>query len=92
MYQTENTYNLLKLDTRQGQVWQVQYRMNDVKAAVIPLNFGLVSMDDGWDGRFELCPTKNIHTFILLDTGTGDTWQVQWSTKGYDYRFVEPLR
>ena len=93
MYQTENNYNLLKLDTRTGKVWQVQYRMSDVEASVVSINFiGIVFESDGWDGRFELYPTKNMYTFIMLDTGTGDTYQVQWSTKGYDYRFVEPLK
>ena len=93
MYQTENNYNLLKLDTRTGKVWQVQYRMNDVQASVVSINFiGIVFESDGWDGRFELYPTKNMYTFIMLDTGTGDTYQVQWSTNGYDYQFVEPLK
>lgn len=93
MYQTENVYNLLKLDTRRGKVWQVQYRMGDSESQVVSLNYiGIVPEDDGWDGRFELYPTKNMYTFIMLDTGTGDTYQVQWSTKGYEYQFVEPLR
>lgn len=93
MYQTDNVYNLLKLDTRRGKVWQVQYRMGDTESQVVSLNlFGIVSEDEGWDGRFELYPTKNMYTFIMLDTGTGDTYQVQWSTKGYDYQFVAPLR
>ena len=93
MYQTENVYNLLKLDTRRGKVWQVQYRMGDTESQVVSLNlFGIVSEDEGWDGRFELYPTKNMYTFIMLDTGTGDTYHVQWSTKGYNYQFVEPLK
>ena len=93
MYQTENNYNLLKLDTRTGKVWQVQYRMKDVESSVVSINWiGIVFESDGWDGRFELYPTKNMYTFIMLDTGTGDTYQVQWSTSGYDYRFVEPLK
>lgn len=93
MYQTENVYNLLKLDTRRGKVWQVQYSMGDIESQVVSLNlFGIASEDEGWDGRFELYPTKNMYTFIMLDTGTGDTYQVQWSTKGYNYQFVEPLK
>ena len=90
IYQTENTYNLIKLDTRTGKVWQIQYRMRDVEAQVVSFNFGVVYEVDGWDGRFELYPTKNMYTFIMLDTGNGDTYQVQWGTS-YDYRFVEPL-
>ena len=92
MYQTENTYNLLKLDSRTGRVWQVQYRMKDVDPSVVSINFiGVVLEIDGWDGRFELYPTKNMYTFIMIDTGTGDTYQVQWGTS-YDYRFVEKLK
>ena len=32
-----------------------------------------------YPGRFELYPTKNVYNFIMLDTATGSTWQVQWS-------------
>lgn len=93
IYKTENIYTLLKLDTRTGTVWQVQYRMNDVESVVVAINWlGVVFDSDGWDGRFELYPTKNMHTFIMLDTGTGDTYQVQWSTSQQGYRFVEPLK
>lgn len=28
MYQTENIYNLLKLDTKTGRLWQVQWNLN----------------------------------------------------------------
>ena len=91
MYQTENNYNLLKLDTRTGRIWQVQYRMKDVKASVVSINyFGIVFESDGWDGRFELYPTKNMYTFIMIDSGTGNTYQVQWGMSS-DYRFVEKL-
>ncbi len=91
MYQTENIYNLLKLDTRTGKVWQVQYRMKETKSQVVEINyFGIVFEVDGWDGRFELYPTKNMYTFIMLDTWNGNTYQVQWGTSR-DYRFVEPL-
>lgn len=94
MYQTENIYNLLKLDTRTGAVWQVQYRMKDVHAHTIGIDYGfstgVISDISGWDGRFELYPTKNMYTFILLDTGTGNTYQVQWGTNS-DHRFMERI-
>ena len=94
MYQTENIYNLLKLDTRTGAVWQVQYRMKGVKASTVPIEYGfsvgVILESIGWDGRFELYPTKNMYTFILLDTGTGNTYQVQWGTDS-DHRFMERL-
>ena len=95
MYQTENTYNLLKLDTKTGAVWQVQYRMKGVKPQIIPIEYssylkGIVSESEGCNGRFELYPTKNMYTFILLDTKNGNTYQVQWGTDS-DYRFIERL-
>lgn len=37
--------------------------------------------------RFKLYPTDNMWTFLELDTATGRIWQVQFSTKGSDYRF-----
>lgn len=94
MYQTENIYNLLKLDTRTGAVWQVQYRMKGVKAKTISIDdgisIGVIPEIYGWDGRFELYPTKNMYTFILIDTGTGRTYQVQWGTDS-KHRFMERL-
>lgn len=94
MYQTENIRNLLKLDTRTGGVWQVQYRMKDASAQTVSIEYwgsvGVIKEEDGWDGRFELYPTKNMYTFIMIDTGTGATYQVQWGMES-DYRFIERL-
>ncbi|MCH5294061.1 MAG: hypothetical protein J1E07_10050 [Treponema sp.] len=39
------------------------------------------------DVRYCLFPTKNMWTFLKLDTMTGQIWQVQFSTTGDDYRF-----
>ncbi len=36
---------------------------------------------------YKLYPTTNMWTFIKLNTCTGQLWQVQYSTKGSDYRF-----
>ena len=82
MYQTENIYNLLKLDTMTGAIWQVQYGMNkDAEAMQVAIDsWPLVWSSDSHPGRFELYPTKNMYTFILLDTDTGDVYQVQWNT------------
>lgn len=41
--------------------------------------------------RYRLFPTQNIYTFLKLDTMTGKIWQVQFSTKGDDYRFESVL-
>ena len=89
MYKTDNMYNLIKLDTATGQLWQVQYEMNkDAEAMVVPIDdYSLLGQyENEVEGRFELYPTNNSHTFILLDTKWGATYQVQWSTKP-DNRF-----
>lgn len=41
--------------------------------------------------RYRLFPTGNMWTFLKLDTVTGKIWQVQFSTKGEDYRFETVL-
>lgn len=89
MYRTENLYNLIELDTATGRLWQVQFGMNGSSSRM------KVAIDDesllyDWEkvvpGRFELYPTSNMYTFILLDTYRGRTYQVQWNTNP-DKRF-----
>lgn len=83
IYKTENMYNLLKLDTATGRIWQVQYGMNNyAKPMETPIDDRslLMSSEKVCSGRFELYPTNNMYTFILLDTLWGSVWQVQWST------------
>ncbi len=41
--------------------------------------------------RYRLFPTQNMYTFLKLDTMTGKIWQVQYSTKGAEYRFESVL-
>ena len=89
LYKTENTYNLIKLNTATGQVWQVQYGMNDDATAMeVPINDNslLWRGEKPLAGRYELYPTNNMYTFILVDTRLGYCYQVQWSTS-YMYRF-----
>ena len=82
MFITDNTYNLIKLDTATGRVWLVQYGMNDVEAMTYAIDdYSLLwSYEEERAGRFDLYPTNNMYNFILLDTETGKTWQVQWHT------------
>lgn len=83
LYKTENIYNLIKLDTATGALWQVQYEMNKSSDAMeVPINASSLLWDDTHlrAGRYELYPTNNMYTFILLDTEMGYTYQVQWST------------
>jgi hypothetical protein len=76
LFNTQNTYTLLKLDTSTGRIWQVQWG-DKVHRFVEPLNLNALA-SGGKPGRFTLYPTSNIFTFILLDQETGDAWYVQW--------------
>ena len=77
MYQTENMYNLLKLDTQTGKIEQVQWSLNENEEFSISINSDDLSL---WNSvnSFELYPTKNMYQFILLDKYSGRTWHVQW--------------
>ena len=91
MFSTQNVNILLKLDTKRGRIWMVQYRMKDQAAMEITIdNFAAVSEKDGWNGRFEMYPTNNMYNFLMIDTETGQVYQVQWSTE-YSKRFVEKI-
>ena len=82
IYKTENLYNLIKLNTATGQLWLVQYGVGDTESmtTVINDNSLLWPSEPKIAGRFELYPTNNMYQFILIDTQTGLTWQVQWHT------------
>lgn len=88
LFGSRNIYTFLRLDTRDGRVWQVQWG-NTGERLTAPINvIPLVSA--GTTGRFTLYPTTNIYTFLLLDQETGDAWQVQWGDA--DDRFVARIR
>lgn len=80
LYPTNNMWTFIKLDTRNGKMWQVQFSVNgDDYRFEIPLNIAALATDS-INGRFELYSTQNMFNFILLDKIEGATWQVQWST------------
>lgn len=91
LYQTENIYTFLKLDTRDGTITQVQWSMEDETRFEYYLNMiSLVPQNEQKTNRFTLYPTENRWTFILLDQISGKTWQVQWSTE-IDKRLILPI-
>lgn len=77
MYQTENMYNLLKLDTQTGKIEQIQWSLDENEEFSIYINSEDLSLFNSVNS-FELYPTKNMYQFILLDKFTGRTWHVQW--------------
>lgn len=89
LYPTNNMWTFIKLDTRNGKMWQVQFSVKgDDYRFESPLNtIPLISNGD-IPGRFELYPTQNMYNFILLDGIDGKTWQVQWSTKSENQAII----
>ena len=80
LYPTENMWTFLKLDTRTGKVWQVQYSLNsDSYGEVVVSDQDLTFGSNDKAGRFELYPTQNMYNFILLDKKEGTVVQIQWS-------------
>ena len=83
LFATQNMWIFLKLDTSQGLVRMVQYSMESSNRLEVPINYlPLATGEDAIPGRFNLYPTQNMWTFIMLDEVDGRTWQVQWSTDG----------
>lgn len=79
LYQTENMYNLLELDTKTGKVKQVQWALKADEEDTFPINTEDLSSPYRYGpGTFELYPTKNLYQFILLDKTNGRKWHIQW--------------
>lgn len=81
LYPTSNNWNFLKLDTRTGQIWAVQYSVDKkLRSFEWTIDDTRIESDTSANiGRFTLYPTNNFYNFILLDQFNGRTWQVQFS-------------
>lgn len=92
LYPTDNIYTVIKLNTRNGKVYQVQIGMNknSSRAELAVNGMALVSPDEEKDGRFELQKTGNMYNFIMLDRIDGRLWQVQWNPSP-DGRFITSI-
>lgn len=90
MYPTENMWNFLKLDTRNGKISIVQFSVSDNDQQFEYTLSDVAQVDNKMPGRFTLIPTKNIYNFIMLDQISGQSYQVQWSFDA-DKRFVIPI-
>lgn len=94
LYPTQNIWTFLKLDTRNGKIWQVQYAINDdEKRFSVPLNtISLIEDSESKVGRFILNPTQNMYNFILLDQIDGRMWQIQWSPEEANRGIVDEIK
>src|SRR5690606_31705867 len=82
LFATNNKYNFIKLNTRNGQMWQVQWSLQDNQFETTLSDISRVTKDEEKNGRFFLYPTTNTYNFILLDQIDGRAWQVQWGKEG----------
>ena len=91
LFPTKNMWTFIKLNTRNGRMWQVQYDLDGNNRFETHLNLvPLVSKEKESNGRFILYSTENIYTFILLDQIDGKLWQVQWSIEP-ENRIIIPI-
>ncbi len=92
LFPTENYWTFIKLDTRNGKMWQVHFTISaDGYEGELLLNSeSLVLTTEEVNGRFTLYPTKNTYNFILLDQMNGKTYQVQWNSEK-EKRFVSRI-
>ena len=81
LYQTENVYTLLQLDTKTGIVEQLQWSLESSSEGSFDINSRDLGAYGYLPGSFELYPTKNMYQFILLDKTTGLRWHIQWGMK-----------
>jgi hypothetical protein len=85
VFRTKNIHMMLKLNTRTGQIWELQWSFDDNNRFTAPINTAVLVPVGTTEhpivvkpGRFTLTPTENIYTFVLLDQEDGRTWQIQW--------------
>jgi len=81
LFPTQNYWTFIKLDTRNGKMWQVHFTVEEDGASgeLILNSIPLVGEQKEINGRFTLYPTENIYNFLLLDQIDGYVYQVQWS-------------
>lgn len=90
LFATKNIYTFIKLNTKNGHMWQVQWSTKGNQFETPLSLISRVTKEDEKNGRFFIYPTTNIYNFILLDQIDGRVWQVQWSTEPKD-RIVLPI-
>lgn len=92
LFPTENYWTFIKLDTRNGKMWQVHFTISQegYEGELILNPDSLVLPTEEAKGRFTLYPTKNTYNFILLDQINGKAYQVQWNSDK-EKRFVSRI-
>ena len=81
LFETDNIWTFILLDSVTGRAWQIQYSSKDDSAFRVYINKKSLLPDGAAykNGRFTLYPTHNMYTFLLLDREDSRIWQLQWS-------------
>ena len=73
LFPTQNMWNFIKLNTRTGQMWQVQFDVKESNRLVSDLNLlPLVANEKEANNRFTLYPTQNMWTSFYLTNLMGE--------------------
>jgi hypothetical protein len=83
LFPTQNNSTFIKLNTRNGKMWHVQYDLKEgFNRFTTPLSIEpLVAKEKEINDRFTLYSTQSANTYILLDQLDGRIWQVTWATE-----------
>lgn len=94
LFPTQNYWTFIKLDTRNGKMWQVHFSVkDDSNTGELVLNsLPLVNKENEVNGRFTLYPTENMYNFLLLDQVDGTVVQVQWSMEAKKRGIVSVIK
>ena len=90
LFNTQNTYNLLLLNTMDGSIQRLQWGGQKGLTFTAPLPKCPGTSQGTHAGRYTVQSTQNVWTFILLDQDSGSTWYVQWSVNA-DNDFCIPI-
>ena len=88
LYPTFNMWTYLKLDTQTGRVTMLQFSTNSrTEEGEIYIGIPMETYvgDEAKNGRYELYPTTNMWTFLMIDQMNGNTFHIQWSNKDLKY-------
>ena len=89
LYPTFNMWTFLKLDTQTGRVSALQFSVESTKnegELYIGMPYEKVDLVNG---RYELYPTSNIWTFLMVDQIDGKVYHVQWSQDNIYNNYVK---
>ncbi len=96
LYNCNNNYLFLKLETSTGRVWQVRLNglNSDAMKTTVLNDKSLVSKEDKdgeYAGRFEIYSTELHFEALLFDTATGEIWKIDFGAIKDKYNKITKL-